>query len=906
MAADTPIHSTKANAGAAGRSGLSLVKAYASAALIMLLVTLLRMLIDPFLGDNVPYITFSLGVFLAGWFGGFGPGIAASAVGFLIAWYYFIPERSSFELIREGDGIGLVVYAIMSLTIAVFSSSFAAARRKSQWTERLAQERAELLRATLHSIGDAVITTDAFEHVTTLNPAAEAITGWSQAEAVGKPLDRVFQIVDENTGQPVANSARSVLIDGRTSTATTEWVLISRDGTRKYIEQSASPILDAHDRPIGVVIGFDDISESRRIQQQLKQSESDLSDFFENATIGLHWVGPDGIILRANQADMDLVGYSPDEYIGRHIAEFHVDRNVIDDILRRLTAGEKIANHPAQLRCKDGSIRHVLIDSSVLWDNGRFVHTRCFTRDMTERNRADAAHRQLAAIVESSDDAIVGKSLNGVIQSWNTGAVRLFGYTAEEMIGQRIERLIPEDRLNEEPKIIEQLSRGQRVDHFETIRRHKDGRLIHVSLSISPIRDGLGQIVGASKIARDITDRVRVESERKQLLESERAARTEAERAMRLRDEFLAMVSHELRTPLTGILGWAQLLKLNDAEDSRLEAAEAIERGARAQAQLIEDLLDMNRIMSGKLSLDIQTVRLSEVVESALATLRPAAENKSIRIQTTLDTRAAPVKGDAARLQQVMWNLVSNSIKFTPKQGLIQIVVERINSHVEISVADNGIGLNPEFLPHVFDRFRQADVGPTRRHGGLGLGLAIVKQIVELHGGSVSAESAGQNKGATFRICLPISIMHRPDIVEAQPVAAAGDGKISLQGVRALVVDDDRAAGEVAKRMLGAYGAEVSACESARDALTFLETGAPDILLSDIGMPEMDGYEFIRMVRGKGHQIPAIAITAFARPEDRVRALQAGYTMHLSKPVDATELLTVVNALLRNTRNRRS
>ena len=777
-----------------------------------------------------------------------------------------------------------------------------------------------------------------------------------------------------------------------------------------------------------------------------------LADFFENAAVGLHWVDRDGKIIRANRAELELLGYSSEEYIGRHIADFHADTAAIEEILARLTRGETIHGYEAQLRCKDGSLRHVLISSNVLWRDGNFVHTRCFTRDVTDQKRAldalklsqgvksailDAAldavitmdeggrvmdfnpaaerlfgyakasaigravadliiperlraqHREglaryvatgesrvlgkrieqtalhasghefpvelsitriadvtppafaamlrdltgakeavaqqarLAAIVASSNDAIVGKTLEGVVTSWNKSAEHMFGYTAEEMIGERILKIIPSERHGEEDSILRRLRHGQKIEHFETQRLRKDGRLLTVSLTSSPIYGADGTIIGASKIVRDITARKlaeedlrrrdeelrtlseRAAEERERLLENERAARAETERMSAIKDEFLATLSHELRTPLNAVLGWTQILRRTKQDDVELQRGlETIERNTRIQAQLIEDLLDMSRITSGQVRLDTQAVELAPIVEAAIETVKPSAHAKSIRIEKVLDPGAGPVSGDPARLQQVVWNLLSNAVKFTPKTGKVQVLLARVNSHVEISVADTGAGIRPEFLPYVFDRFRQADASSTREYAGLGLGLSIVKSLVELHGGSVRAESAGEGRGATFQVQLPLIAMrmstpgeqrlHPRTPVATQPEYVLAD----LAGVTILVVDDDADARELIKRILQECGAEVVTAASAMDALEVIRETRPSVLVSDIGMPRIDGYELLKRVRALGEanggNMKAIALTAFARSEDRARALRAGFINHVSKPVEPSELIATV------------
>jgi len=519
----------------------------------------------------------------------------------------------------------------------------------------------------------------------------------------------------------------------------------------------------------------------------------------------------------------------------------------------------------------------------------------------------DRIRALLAAIVESSVDAIISKSLEGVIMSWNKGAERVFGYSAAEAVGKHISLLLPPDSSEDMSRILECICRGQQVDHYETQRRVKDGRIIDVSLTVSPIRDGRGQIVGASKVARDITERKRAEVELAALLEQAREAKAEAEMASRMKDEFLATLSHELRTPLNAIFGWARLLRSGkvDPED-REDGLDAIERNSRVLTELVEDLLDISRIVSGKLRLDVQRTHLAEIIEAAWASVTPAAAAKGVRIHKVLDSLAGPVSGDPARLQQIVWNLLANAVEFTPKGGQVQVLLERVNSHVEISVIDTGQGIKPEFLPHVFERFRQADASTTRQHGGLGLGLAIVKHLVEMHGGTVRAKSPGEGQGATFTVSLPIIVIHHqeaePEKVRLkQPEAAELESpRDALAGVRVLVVDDEADARVLVKRALADCGAEVRVAETVAEALQVLEKFRPHILVSDIGMPEEDGYDLIRQIRGGGwtaRRMPAVALTAFARAEDRKRAMLAGFQTHVAKPVDPAELVAVVASL---------
>jgi PAS domain S-box-containing protein len=405
--------------------------------------------------------------------------------------------------------------------------------------------------------------------------------------------------------------------------------------------------------------------------------------------------------------------------------------------------------------------------------------------------------------------------------------------------------------------------------------------------------------------ARLYEDVRRAAEERRHLLEAERAARSDAERASLMKDEFLSTLSHELRTPLSAILGWSQLLKMGDYTPGDLaEGLETIERNARAQTRLIDDLLDMNRIISGKIRLDVQPTELAQVVDSAVESVRPSADAKGIRLRKVLDPLAGPVSGDPTRLQQVVWNLLTNAIKFTPKGGRVDVLVERVNSHIEVTVSDSGEGIAPEFLPHVFERFRQADSSISRRHGGLGLGLSIVRQLVELHGGTVRAKSAGEGQGSTFMVSLPLAPVRENGSREhplgpKSPLLAIRD--VDLAGVKVLVVDDEPDARELVKRVLVQCKAEVTTAGGADEALSLLKSARPDVIVSDIGMPGKDGYTFLREVRAlpaaEGGRTPAIALTAFARSEDRTRAMLAGYQVHVAKPIEPQELVATVASL---------
>lgn len=557
----------------------------------------------------------------------------------------------------------------------------------------------------------------------------------------------------------------------------------TRSGEVRHIELSAFAMRNDAGDPLCYVGIKRDITSRKQTEAALEHNEAQLTDFFENSAVAMHWVGPDGTVIRVNQAELDMLGYERDEYEGHYIADFHVDREAIQDILKRLQAGEVIKSYEAQLRCKDGSIKDARINSGAYFEGGKFVHTRCFTHDNTERKRA--------------------------------------------------------------------------------------------------------------------------QQESEELFARERIARAEAEQANRLKDEFLATLSHELRTPLNAVIGWSRMLNSGrlDSESSR-HALEVIERNAWAQKQIIEDILDVSRVITGKLQLNLGPVDLVTVVDAALDAMRPALEAKDIKIETIIDASLRMVSGDADRLQQVVWNVLSNAAKFTPAGGQVEISVSQGPTHVLVQVKDSGPGIDPAFLPHVFERFRQADGSTTRTHGGLGLGLAIVRHLVELHGGTITVENRDDRNGAIFTIRLPLPSgeLRQEALLSAASIFRDSQSEPpTLEGLQILLVDDETDTLDLISVELAQYGAKVRPVLSADEALQALKESKFDLIISDIGMPVADGYALIRQIRklqgNENQHVPAVALTAYARVQDRMRAILAGYSTHIAKPVEANELVTVVAGL---------
>jgi PAS domain S-box-containing protein len=609
-----------------------------------------------------------------------------------------------------------------------------------------------------------------------------------------------------------------------------------------------------------------------------------------------------GVVTSWNPAAERILGHTAVEAIGQsiHLVVPSELRQREDAIFRRIRSGERIDHYDTERLHKDGRRIPVAVTAApVVGADGAIIGGAEIARDISQSKGLQRDAVRLAAIVDSTDDAIVSKDLNSIVISWNASAERIFGFSAAEMVGQSIRLLIPDDRQQEEDEVLSRIRRGERVEHYETVRRHKDGRAIPVSLTVSPIRNADGKVVGASKIARDISDRRRAEEERQRLLGI-------ATDASRLKDEFLATLSHELRTPLNAIVGYTHMLKagLLQTADKQSRALEIVSRSATSLTQIVEDVLDVSRIVAGKVRLEVRAVELRLLVAQAIDTVQPAADAKGLHIHATLDPGAPAVPGDPERIRQILWNLCSNAVKFTERGGRVDVRLERANSHVAVVVKDTGIGIEPDFLPHVFERFRQASAGTARLRGGLGLGLAISRHLAELQGARIFVDSEGLGKGSTFTVEFPIESAYTMPAEVVYPRTPGDREEFSvpdLVGVRVLAVDDDPDALALVREIVESTGADVVTAVSAADALKRLECYTPDVLLADLGMPRMDGFELIERVRqsddARIKHVPALALTAYARSEDRTKALRSGFQRHLSKPIQPGELMAAIGAL---------
>ncbi|MBV8074888.1 MAG: PAS domain S-box protein [Planctomycetaceae bacterium] len=527
---------------------------------------------------------------------------------------------------------------------------------------------------------------------------------------------------------------------------------------------------------------------------------------------------------------------------------------------------------------RDG--KEVPVDDSaapILDDRGRVAGVILVFRDVAEKRQVELLYERLAAIVESSDDVIASKTLDGVITSWNKGAERVLGYTAEEVIGRHVSMLMPPELVEDMPKILGRIRRGEKVDHYQTKRRRKDGTIIDVSLTVSPIRDAEGRIMGASKIGRDITQEKRIEAER---LEAERR-----------KDEFLAMLAHELRNPLSAISGAAQLFGKLETEEELEWAKEVVLRQVKHLTRLIDDLLDVSRISRGKISLRKETIDLSPIVSSAVEAVRPLLEERKHGLSISLINGGLRLEADPLRLEQILVNLLTNAAKYTDAEGHISLTARHEGTDIVIQVRDTGMGITPELLPRIFDLFAQGDRTMARSEGGLGIGLTLVQKLTEMHGGSITAASEGRGKGSEFTVRLPA--LEEP--AARKPRTWGTLPRVARPSSRVLVVDDNVDSALGLSRLLKLLGHEVQVAHDGPAALEEARAHRPEVVLLDLGLPGMDGYEVAQRLRAEECCKDAliIAVSGYGRPEDLRHSKEAGFDHHLVKPVDYEVLMTL-------------
>lgn len=784
------------------------------------------------------------------------------------------------------------------------------------------------LATTLSSIGDGVIATDASGRVTYANPIALELTGRASADCVGVHLDEIFRIVNETTREPLESPIAKVLRVGGIVGVLNHTILLRPDGSELSIEDSASPIRSGDGTLSGIVLVFRDVTEkraaerertglleaSRKAQKSAKQARDTLHALFMQAPAAICILrGADHVFELANPRYTQLVG-------GRDVLGLSVrkalphlaDQGLFELLDRVYSTGERFEGKevPVTLNRPSGERTEEFLDfvyEPLLSHEGLIDGVLVLATDVTEKvearraleralAQADHLNRDLSEaesvlrrLVDNLPELAWSARPDGYIDFYNRRWFDYTGTTAEDMVGWGWVSV-------HDPATVEtvlerwkhSIQTGERFE-MEYPLRGANGAFRWFLTRVEPLRDSSNRVVRWFGTNTDI--------------HKQREEGIKAHEANMAKDEFLATASHELRSPLSAILGWARLLRTGTADPSMLSRGlETIERNATAQVQLIDDILDGSRIITGNLRLEVKPVDLTWVVQSALDTVRPAASAKQIQITATLHPAAGRVLGDAGRLQQIVWNLANNAVKFTPKGGKIDVTLTRLAEHIQLTVSDSGEGIDPDFLPHVFDRFSQADASATRRHGGLGLGLALVRYLVEAHGGTVDAQSAGVGRGARFRVELPVGMIEEDleeVLFEANERSSAA--RAILDGIEVLVVDDDADGRDLVATVLRMHGAKVMSAGSAGEALDLFRQNPVPVIVSDLGMPGMDGLELMRRIRGfsgeAGVRVRAVALTAYVRDQDRQRALDAGFQTHLSKPVEPAELVRVVSEL---------
>jgi PAS domain S-box-containing protein len=880
---------------------------------------LIRWPLYPILQGGVPYLTCFGAVAIAAWFGRWQTAALAAVVAFVAANYFIVPPAFAFN-VTPATMVEFAGYALSAGLIIYFAEIMhrMKARADHEARERARTENAErvqkeLLHVTLASIGDGVIVTDTRGRIRSMNAEAERLTGWKHPEAVDKMLPEIFQIVNEETGQPAENPVEKVISFGVVAGLADHTELVSRDGRRIPVADSAAPIREANGPLLGVVLVFRDVT----LEREARRAQAQLAAIVEHSGEAIATKNLDGVVQTWNASAEKLFGYTAAEIIGRPITILLPPDRLYEeaDILGRLRAGKSVERFETVRVTKNGRMIPVAVSISPIRDgDGRVIGASKVIHDISEmvaaRDAQAAEHELLSTTLASIGDAVITTDARAIITYLNPVAESVSGWKLDEAAGiplEQVFRIVNEETREPVESPVERALREGTVVGLanHTILICKNGEDCVIDDSAAPIRNRAGAVIGCVLVFRDISERRRearrAELEIERLLANERQARADVEQANRMKDEFLATLSHELRTPLNAILGFSQLIAKNPGDVRGVrEGIQVITRNAKMQVDLISDLLDMSRITSGKLRINVEDVNLAEVVSAGVDAVRHSAETKGIVIDVDIPRTKVMARGDGGRLQQVVWNLLSNAVKFTPRRGRVRVILRGDSMAAQIVVEDTGMGIKPDVLPHLFERFRQGDSSSAREHSGLGIGLAIVKHLVELHGGSVCATSEGDGRGSTFTVELPVN--NAPSFVataaeDTQPRLALQtieDDPVDLAGLSVLAIDDQEDSRTFLARVLETHRARVINAASAEEGMFAVRKHRPNIVLCDIGMPGVDGYQFIRELREAGDHTPALAVTAFARSEDRLRALRAGYQGHVIKPVNPAELLATI------------
>jgi PAS domain S-box-containing protein len=914
---------------------LTRTQRYGIAVLGVILTALLRVVLDPVLGADLPLLLFAVPVVVAGWYGGLGPGLLATFLSLLIGDYLFIFPRGSFLIYEDFLTIGRISgFVWVGAVISILAE-----RTRNAIKGRL--ECLERFGILVDSFPDfAIFTTDLQGHIKCSNAGAERLTGFREEEIMGRPLS-IFDAPEDTAGHKLGRKIEIAAAKGRCEH---EGWQTRRDGSQFWASGVIAPLRNEAGQLNGFAKVIRDITERKAANDAVDRSQRFLQNIID--------ISPSIIYIFDleqrkhvffNRSAAVALGYDPSQVQKPDFVAslMHPDHwNSFLDHLRRLQSlhDEESADFEYRMRYNDGSWRWFHAREKVFARNadGRVREIIGAASDITEHKSAgerlrDSDDRYRAFVVNSSegicrfemdepvpvtlseDEQIALFYKRGRIAECNDAFARAHGCSsADQVRGWRMSKLLsisdPERAIANARAFIRS---GYRMIGSETRETDVHGNTGYFLTNLIGVQEN-GCLTRAWATQRDISEQKRAETEREQLLSKEEAARREAEAANRLKDEFLATISHELRTPLTAILGWAHMLTGGALSQSQaLHASKVIQRSAQLQSRLVDDILDTSRIITGRFHLEADPIDIGPILQASLDAVRPSAEAKNITLHVASEDRSSMILGDASRVQQIFWNLLSNAIKFTNGGGRVEVRLKRVEDRIEISVIDTGVGIEPHFLPHVFDRFRQADSTSTRKYGGLGLGLAIVRHLAEVQGGRVSASSLGTGMGSTFTITFPALLSTRqpqretglpkPEsklIREGMPPSGVNP---NLNGVRILIVEDDLETLDMLKFILDQSQAEVTTTAAADEALRYLEQSPVDVLVSDLAMPNQSGYDLIHQVRSltpdRGGNIPAVALSAYSRAEDRGHALAAGFHLHLSKPIDPAELLIVLARL---------
>ena len=860
---------------------------YVLALLALVPAVALREALDPVMGDTLPLVTLFGAVAAAVWLAGWPMAVIVALLGYLACAYLYIEPRGNIDLVTTVNRIGFVAYGFTCALIIGFGQAMRAARRR-------ASEQREVLRVTLQSIGDGVVTTDDDGCTTYLNPVAESLTGWTNTDAHGQPVGSVFRIVNEKTRHAVESPAQRALREGVVVGLANHTLLIAKDGTERPIDDSAAPIRNDIGEVSGCVLIFRDATAQRRVErdriEQLMTARV-LASIVESSNDAIVGKALDGTIQTWNVAAEELFGYSAAEAVGKHISlVIPPDRIAEEDtIIARIRAGQRVEHFETERVCADGQrVQVSLTISPIRNEAGDVIGASKIARDITRQRELEAERQKFVTLVENSTDSIGMSDLEGVPFYANRAALEMVGLDSIEALKQtRAEDVfLPEDREFLDKKFLpEVVARGNAETEIR-FRHFKTGDTVWASYKAFIVKDDEGTPIAFATVSHDITERRRLEDDLRKVA----ADLSEADRR---KDAFLATLAHELRGPLAPLSNLLQMLKRADHDPALVaQTAAKMERQLGQLVRLVDDLLDVNRITYNRLELRRDRVELSDVIQQAIETARPIVDAAKHTLEVSLPEEACYVNGDPVRLTQAFANLINNAAKYTNERGTISVGATHDRHQVVVTVKDTGIGIAPDRLERIFDMFAQVETTLERSQGGLGIGLTLVKQLVQMHDGTVEARSDGKGRGSEFIVRLPV--------VEAGAVVNAPRATATAAATRKqtiLVVDDNSDSAQSLAMLLDTLGHRTSTAYDGNEAVAAIERQRPDVVLLDIGLPGLSGYEVCKRIRAQawGKETTLIALTGWGQADDRRQTREAGFNGHLVKPVDVEQLMELLN-----------